>query len=254
MRSLLIIIPLTVNLGQSFGQEISCNPELNVRTRITETNVPNNYTCYMEMTRGNGERYGTGFLIHPRVILSAGHNFAWYPNGSVTAVKVYFGSIDSSTYLADDTIALKKGANKFFKSGYWSNGKIYRDFSIVVLPDSSVYKKVKGYYKILTTERHRQIDSINITGSPGDTSLFQMWTSGTKNFEVKPDKVIYDLHTEVRNSGSPIWTKIGEEYFVIGIHSREWGKCNAAILLTDEVIKQITSWCKTAGIELQPLE
>lgn len=233
------------------GQNISCTVDSNNRTRITELNVPNAYTCYMEMTRGNSIRYGTGFLIHPRVLLSAGHNFAWYPSGSVTEVKVYFGSIDNVTYLASDTISLKRNDNKFFKSGYWSNGKIHRDFAIVILPDSSIYKKIGGCYKIFETNTNiKPNPTINITGSPGDKENFEMWTSATSNYGIQTDKVLYDMYTEVRNSGSPIWFKKGNDYFVIGVHSRSWGDCRAATLLTSDVVNQIKNWCLTQNINL----
>ena len=234
----------------SNSQGLPCSPDDNERVRILNADIPNSYTCYMEMTRGNSIRYGTGFLIHPRVLVSAGHNFAWYPSGTVSQVKVYFGSIDSVTYLVGDTINLIRSNNKFYQSNYWINGKINNDYSIIILPDSSIYKKTNGYFKILNPTDTGKINSINITGSPGDQPLFQMWTSSTKNYKFKGDYLVYDLHTEVRNSGSPIWTKIDSNYYVLGVHSRQFGQCNAALILNEKILNNIKNWCKSAGIIL----
>lgn len=248
MKYLLLLIALFA-LTDSVGQERACNPDLNIRRRITNAEMPNAFTCYMEMTRGRSARYGTGFLIHPRVILTVGHNLAWYPTGRVNQVKVYFGSIDSVHYLASDIIKLSKGSNQFYKNNYYMRGKIENDYAIIILPDSSIYKKVGGTYKIADTSMLQNTDLINITGSPGDKDLFEMWTSSTKNFGIQESMVRYDLHTEVRNSGSPIWTKTGSTYYVIGAHSRSWGDCNAAVLINGEVLEQLKRWCKAAGVD-----
>lgn len=230
------------------SQDTNCKA-IDMRTRIIEENIPNMYTCYMVMNRGGSERYGTGFLIHPRVILSAGHNFAWYPNGSVNEVQVYFGSVDSLHYAVTDTISLNK-TNRFFKSSYWANGKIARDYSVVILPDSSVYKKIKGIFKLPEPKKINEFKSLNITGSPGDKNHFEIWTANTTNFNIGSDKIIYDLFTEVRNSGSPIWSEKNGIYYVLGIHSRAWDDCNAAVFLNEEVQEQIKAWCKEGGITL----
>lgn len=232
-----------------FGQ-MDCKLDSAKRERITSYNIPNAYTCYMEMTRGSTPRYGTGFLIHPRVILTAGHNLAWYPTGKVNTVKVYFGSIDSANYLASDTITLIDGVNKFFNSGYCINGKIKNDYSIIILPDSTLYKKLGGCFFIEPVIKSKVINTpLNITGSPGDKNFYEIWTDSTENIELNNLYIRYDMFTEVRNSGSPVWIKNGENYQAIGVHSRSFGNCNAAVLLNDEVLSQIKKWCKKAGVQ-----
>ncbi|WNH09923.1 hypothetical protein RHP51_04240 [Thalassobellus suaedae] len=204
----------------------------------------------MEMTRGGGTRYGTGILIHPRVVLTAGHNLAYYPNGSVNNVNMYFGSIDSLNYEAKETLKLKRGKNKFYKSNYFIFGNIKRDYAIIILPDSIVYKKVKGHYNI-NPITELDANSVTITGSPGDKDLFEIWTETTKNFFISGNALKYDLYTEVRNSGSPIWAlNDSNSYTVLGVHSRGYGSCSASVLITPKVYNQIKKWCKKANINL----
>lgn len=233
----------------SVTAQITCVLDSTKRQRITALNYPNGYTCFMEMTRGGNLRWGTGFLIHPRVILTAGHNLAWYPTGGVNSVKVYFGSIDANTHLASDTLNLTEGVNKFFNSGYWLKGKIKYDYSIIILPDSAIYKKVGGCYSIQPIRRTDVVPTpVHITGSPGDKPLFEMWTDHSTSVENNGSYIRYDLFTVVRNSGSPIWIRTPNGYQAIGVHSRGYGDCTAAVLINQEVIDQIRAWCTQAGI------
>ena len=240
---LLLLFPMCLT-----AQVLSCNPDSSRRQRITSSSIPNNYTCYMEMTRGRSERYGTGFLISPRVILTAGHNLAYFPSGKVKSVDLYFGSIDSSTYLCHTTVKLEEGKNCFYNKGYWINGKIRRDFAIIILPDSNVFQKVGGCFQYDSTLFSRTLSNIHITGSPGDKNLFEMWTDSTTSFELMETYIRYDLFTEVRNSGSPIWTRTLTGMAIVGIHSRGYGNCNAAVMLTPKVYGIIRQWCLSVDL------
>ena len=242
-------------------QAQDCNPDPIKRVQITGVDIPNEYSCYMEMKRGWSTYYGSGALIHPRVVITAGHNIAYFPFvkrlpfflfRGTRKIKMYFGSKNSTNYTTNTEVKLKREKTKFFNSSYWSNSSINRDFAIIILPDSSVYKQVGGCYKFLpidTTELKTK--SLHIIGSPGDKPLFTMWTDSTNNFSVINSSLHYDLFTEVRNSGSPIWTTQQNSIQLAGVHSRSFGNCNASVLIDKDTYDKVVQWCKEAGIDLQ---
>lgn len=202
------------------------------------------------MYRGRGVRYGTGFLIHPRVVLTAGHNVAYYPSGVVKKADLYFGSIDSTKFRKHQKVDLRRNKTKFFKSNYFLSNNIKRDFAVIILPDESVYESVGGHFT-LKPNNEIKYDSLTITGSPGDKDLFEIWTETTDDYKEFRDYTKYNLHTVKRNSGSPIWfADENGDFQVTGIHSRGYGSCGASVKITDRVYEQIKKWCAKAGINL----
>ena len=258
--ALFFLVALMVS-GDLHAQDLECNPNPSNRAQVTESNAPSSYTCYMVMRRGwFSKKLGTGMLIHPRVVLTAGHNTAFYMFSksfpfvisSVRNVNMYFGSKSKEDYIIKESVRLKKGKTKFFNNGYWIAGSVDRDFSIIILPDNSVYDAVGGHYvlKPITSESDIK-GNINLTGSPGDKPVFETWTEDTENFKIDGAKLSYDLFTAVRNSGSPVWfVNENNEYQVAGVHSRKDFGCNASVLINQDTYDKIVEWCKMAGIEL----
>jgi V8-like Glu-specific endopeptidase len=254
MKNIALSLLLSVMIQEGYSQAPSCNPDANQnrRQQVLNSNPPNTYTCYMEIKRKNRKlmKLSTSFLINPRVILTAGHNLAYWPGEDVDYVNLYFGSIDDSHNLYNTKITLKKNVNRFFRQGYWVHENIKEDFSIIILPDSSIYKKVGGCYQIHPITSAGQISqNIHITGSPGDKPEYQIWNDSTTGYTIVDSSLRYDLYTVERNSGSPIWQFAPAGYQVVGVHSRSYGPCNAAVLINQAVYDQIKAWCKSVGVE-----
>lgn len=91
---------------------------------------------------------------------------------------------------------------------------------------------------------------LHLTGSPGDMLLFQMYTEATTNYQTGSSALTYDLYTEIRNSGSPVWILKDGVYTAVGVHSRGGKPCNMAVEITPEVYQQIRDWCASVNIDL----
>jgi V8-like Glu-specific endopeptidase len=257
-RSILLLLCLTMmskkSIAQSSLSEIACKPDCSKRVKITDFQAPYSYVCFMYMQRGRKIYRGTGFLIHPRVVLTAGHNLATSVFRKVRKVDLYFGSRDSTTYKANQSVSLKKNINKFFKNFYWINGKICRDFSIIILPDSAVFEKVGGHFEVLpVSHRSKSQRTIKLTGSPGDKDDYEIWHQETNHYQLSAKnggQLLYDIYTQPRNSGSPVWITAADRFQAIGVHSRSMDSCNAGKLLDKETYEQIAEWCRKAGIDM----
>ncbi|WP_276374314.1 hypothetical protein [Chryseolinea sp. H1M3-3] len=259
MIRIIVFVALLCGGHTAFTQnELACQPDPTKRVQILQKQLPNDYTCYMKLERGWWSiNLGTGMLIHPRVILTAGHNTAFFlfsksfpfVFSKVKKATLYMGSIAEEEYTIKKVVGLKKNRSSFFKKGYWANAKITRDFAVIILPDDSVYQSVKGHYQIAPVVS-ADLKLIHITGSPRDKDEHTMWTSETDNFQIENGFIRYDLYTEQRNSGSPIWIEEDKTYRVIGVHSRGYGDCNAGVLIDKVTFDEIQKWCKEAGISL----
>jgi len=250
MKTIVLACSFMVLTAQWCYGQMRCESDSTKRQRVLTSDAPNAFTCYMVMQRGAKENYGTGFLIHPRVLLTAGHNLANFPSGVVTSVEVFFGSVDADNYLISATIPLTKGENKFFRKNYWLTWKIRNDYAIVILPDSSLYKAIKGHYSATPVDAAVLTQSaLHITGSPKGKALHEMWTDSTTQIEYNGNYIRYDMFTVYRNSGSPIWQRTESGYRAVGVHSRGYGTCGAATTLNEAVITQIRQWCRSAGVD-----
>lgn len=257
-RSIFLLLCLTmiskISIAQNFQSKFACKPDSSKRVKITDFRAPYSYVCFMYMQRGRKIYRGTGFLIHPRVVLTAGHNLATSFFRRVRKVDLYFGPHDSTTYKANQSVSLKKNINTFFKNFYWINGKIHRDFSIIILPDSAVFEKVGGHFEVVpVSHRSQPQGTIKLTGSPGDKDDYEIWHEETIHYQLNAKnggQLLYDIYTQPRNSGSPLWITAEDGFQAIGVHSRSMGSCNAGKLLDKETYEQIAEWCRKAGIDI----
>lgn len=254
---LFLLLPFAA-LAQTPKEDWMPNPD--ERVQVSD-GLPHRYACYISFKRGWSHARGSGFLIHPRLVLTAGHNQAFYPVSRyfpwlmsyVTQADLYFGSTDEQHYLSKQHIRLRRGKTKFHQNAYWLKGAIDRDYSLIVLPDSAVYKALGGCFEVMPVgEKGLHGAELHITGSPGDKKQGELWTSMAHNFEQNLQSLHYDIYTKGGNSGSVIWIETDSGYQAVGVHSRKFNDhYNGALLINQEVYDQIKAWAAKAGIELR---
>lgn len=251
---------------QSYGQNCDLNSTKDRRKQVEVITSPYSYVVQMDMHRGK-TYYGTAFFIHPRVLLTAGHNLRKRPQFIFTRVKsitLRVGATNQNTYIAKEKYKTTQNENIFTLESFNNSYSIWEDFGIVILPDETLYSKIGGHFKLTVFNEDSLVGKeIQIAGYPGDKSYCTMWSDNTKNFfpylneNNNPNKLKYlkyDFTTETGLSGGPVWFNHNNINHVFAIHTygnnNDDRKCNTATLITMQILNEIDDFCKSKGIEL----
>lgn len=252
-----------------------CKYNINLRrTKVTTVTGANTYIAYLNNHRklfgiiGLKHYNGTGFLIHPRVILTAGHNvrknsFFW-PN--VKDIKMKFGATNISNSILDTTIKTEQGKNII--SG--NDGRFHyystKDWGIIILDDDKVYQKLGGCFSVeIADEKKLQGKEIYLSGYPGSVRINQdckdddsykpktaeLYEDRTTSFYFHDNGLSYDFETEHGDSGAPVWYISNGKPIVFAIHT--FGtrcNCSGGTIITREIYDEIVNFCKSKGIDI----
>lgn len=201
---------------------------------------------------------GTGFLIHPRVILTAGHNFRIKRAARINRVRsadFHLGSTSSQQSISDFYYKIEDGNNEFCKLDNPPVYNITEDYAIVILPDSAMYRQAGGCFRLrLYDAAAMKGKEIHIGSYPGDKPYRTLWTDRTTNHFAYKNYMHYDFATEHGSSGAPVWLDNNGTYEVFAIHTNGDGfddvECNTATVITPAVYDQIKAWCASQGIDI----
>ena len=268
IRSLinLFLALLAFNPLLSFGQECDLNSTKERRKQVELIERPFNYVVQMDMRRGK-TFHGTSFFIHPRVLLTAGHNLRKRPQFIFTRVKsitLKVGATSPNNYLAIETITTIQNENIFTLQSFNKRYNIFEDFGIIILPDENLYNKIGGHFKLTVfDEISHNGKEIQIAGYPRDKPECTMWTDKTENYfsfinensnPLKSKYLKYDFTTESGVSGAPVWYNENGLNNVFAIHTygndNDDRRCNTATIITAEIFNQILEFCDSKGIEI----
>jgi len=209
------------------------------RKIINSTQYPFKLICRLLITAKSGARYvGSGFFISPRCIITSGH-----------CVHMPIGS---NVYDWAKSITVIPGANgrsapygsqistKFRSVTGWTK-KRNSDFDngAIILPDNTLYNRVKGYLG------YKQLNSsaiINNSGYPGDKPGTQWYNAGRVT-KVTNYKLEYMLDTKGGQSGSPIYISQGSSRMAVGVHG--YGGCpNKCVKVQGYMFQRWGEWSR----------
>jgi glutamyl endopeptidase len=216
------------------------------RVRINPTTTyPWRAVCALKITAANGSRYiGTGWLISPRTVITAGHVVYLHDEGGwASSIEVVPAQNDAARPYGSFS------GNALRSTQGWVNSK-NRDFDYgaIILPANSRPGDTVGYFGFAVRDDNFLMNSaLNLSGYPGDKGGNQQWFMAQKPKAVSSKVITYDIDTVGGQSGSPVWVLQNGNRYGVGIHTNGVSTGNSATRIDQSVYNNLLTW-KNLGL------
>lgn len=211
------------------------------RVKITATTrYPWRAICSLIMTSRTGKKFiGTGWLVGPRTVITAGHCVYFHNEGGwAKSIEVIPG---------------RNGTRKPYGSCRATNFKSVRgwtrdksrntDYGAIILPSNCRYGDRVGYFGYAYKNDSSLMRlTLNISGYPGDKPRGTQWFHAKKPSSVTSRTIRYTIDTAGGQSGSPVWYISNGKRYAIGIHTNGGSSTNSATRIVKTVFNLIKKW------------
>ena len=236
-----------MEVDEAFVEEAAAQIEAIIgtddRVRITATKaVPWRRICALRITFSTGATYrGTGFLIGPRAVATAGHCVYLHNQGGwARKVEVIPGSDGTQhPFGSAQSVSLRS-------VGGWVTGKRPEsDYGCVVLPSGAFGGRNLGCFGFaaFTAPQLLAQDAV-LAGYPGDKPFAELWGMARRIKAVTAKTLVYDIDTMGGQSGAPVYIKRNGQRYVVGIHNYGAATGNSATRVTQPVFQRLLAWSK----------
>ncbi len=220
------------------------------RVRVTNNDVyPWRCISSLLITANTGTVYiGTGWLVSPRVLLTAGHCVYMSDEGGwVTQIEVIPGR-DADERPFGSVIA------QDFRSvtGWTQDHDSDYDYGAILLPSDKRYGDDLGWFGYASRDDdYLRGITLNLAGYPGDGGPDGIdgtqWYDSRTVKDVHEKQITYEIDTYGGQSGAPVWEMDAESNrYGVAVHT--WGTSlnNGGTRITSEVFDNIVSWAGQA--------
>jgi glutamyl endopeptidase len=211
------------------------------RVRISPTtSFPWRAICALRITARDGSRWiGTGWLVAPRTVITAGHCVYMHAHGGwPKSIEVIPGLNDSQRPYGACT-----GTSFRSVVGWVNDKKREYDYGCIILPRDCRLGDKTGVFGFAVKDNPYLTSAyLNLSGYPGDKGGNQQWFMARKAKSVAPRVIYYEIDTMGGQSGSPVWVKVGNARYAVGIHTNGLITGNSATRIVQPVFNNIQAW------------
>jgi V8-like Glu-specific endopeptidase len=231
--------------AQQQMREVIIGADNRVRINPT-TSYPWRAICALKITAANGSKWiGTGWLISPRTVITAGHCVYMHDEGG------WAKSIEVIPAQNDASRPYSSASSSYLKSvtGWTQSKNRENDYGAIILPSNFRPGDATGYFGYSVKDDSFLMNSVlNISGYPGDKANgTQQWFMALKPKSVSSRVITYDIDTMGGQSGAPVWIKVGDARYCVGIHTNGHGSGNSATRIVTAVFDNLKAW-KNLGL------
>lgn len=210
------------------------------RVQINQTTaIPWRWNCKLVIHLANGGKAGgTGFLIGPCTVMTAGHCVHTGNGGQwATKIEVIPGMNGASrpygTYISSNLRSV---------TGWTQDGKVTHDYGAIILGSNQNVGCKVGYFGFASySDATLQNMLVNTAGYPGDKPSGTQWFMADKIKTVESRRLHYMIDTYGGQSGSAVWRLTEGKRYAVGIHA--YGGCpNKATRIVKAVFDNMTDW------------
>ena len=223
------------------AMEVILGTDDRVRVSAT-TNVPWRRVCALRISFPSGSTYrGTGFLIGPRAVATAGHCVFLHDQGGwARQVEVIPGANGTARpYRQSVSTSLRSVA------GWVNNKKPESDYGCVVLPPGAFGGRSLGSFGCANFDAAKIVAQPAVLGGfPGDKPFAELWGMSRVIKSVTSKTLIYDIDTMGGQSGAPVYVMRAGQRYVVGIHNYGQATGNSATRVTEPVYQRLLAWSK----------
>lgn len=221
------------------------------RVRILDTDLaPWRMICALRMTGRNGSgAIGTGWLVGPRTVITAGHCVysTQFFGGWASSIEVIPGCNGMETPFGSVT------SSRFSSVDLWVE-KEEPDFDIGCIHLDQPIGDEVGWFAVGSSPADELPGfMVNISGYPADRGGGnEQYFHANRILRVSERRIFYDVDTFGGQSGAPVWIHKAEDAppLVVGIHAYGVGgtpssfgiEANSAPRIIPEVLDRIQGW------------
>lgn len=217
--------------------------DIDDRVRISNTTqVPWRRICALRIQFPSGATYrGTGFLIGPRAVVTAGHCVYLHNQGGwARQVTVIPGSNGPAAPFG----RVESGALRSVR-GWVSGKRPESDYGCVVLPQGAFGGRNLGSFGFAAFDAQVLLaQRAVIAGFPADKPFAEMWGAARRLKAVTAKTLVYNTATMGGQSGAPVYIKRAGQRYAVGIHNYGSSTGNSATRITRSVLTRLAGWSK----------